>query len=207
MRLRSATSPSVPSMRPRELRQQGAIDSGMMPGSGGGMAAERAGAVGLVRRTTGAVGSTVSAGIGAGAVPRARSRRVVRSPCKRAVVRWTAWTPQDSSPPSAAQGSAVTSTGKSVRPDQGTRLLLSAQAGPSGEARRREADAAKPSASCPVWGMRALTVSSAVSRQSSGFPGHLRARAFWNPSCPIAVGLQGECFRRHHGVASASPMP
>jgi hypothetical protein len=44
----------------------GVTDSGMMTGSGGGMAAEHAGAVGLVGRTTGVVGSTVSAGIGAG---------------------------------------------------------------------------------------------------------------------------------------------
>ncbi len=45
----------------------------------------------------------------------------------------------------AARGSVVTSTGKSVHLDQGTRLLLGLQAGASGETRGgREPDAAKP---------------------------------------------------------------
>ncbi len=45
----------------------------------------------------------------------------------------------------AAQGSVVTSTSKSVHLDPGTRLLLSSQAGASGETRvGREPDAAKP---------------------------------------------------------------
>ena len=45
----------------------------------------------------------------------------------------------------AAQGSVVTSTGKSVHLDQGTRLLLSSEASASGETRGgREPDAAKP---------------------------------------------------------------
>ncbi len=48
----------------------------------------------------------------------------------------------------AAQGSVVTSTGKSVHLDQGTRLLLSSQAGASGETRGgREPDAGKPKGS------------------------------------------------------------
>ena len=42
----------------------------------------------------------------------------------------------------------VTSTGKSVHLDQGTRLLLSSQAGASGETRGgREPDAGKPKGS------------------------------------------------------------
>ena len=45
----------------------------------------------------------------------------------------------------AAQGSVVTSMGKSVHLDQGTRLLLGSQAGVSGKTRgAREPDAAKP---------------------------------------------------------------
>src|SRR6266566_1114058 len=50
-----------------------------------------------------------------------------------------------STAPDAARGSVVTSTGKSVHLDQGTRLLLGLQAGASGETRGgREPDAAKP---------------------------------------------------------------
>jgi hypothetical protein len=47
---------------------------------------------------------------------------------------------------STTQGSVVTSTGKSVHLDQGTRMLLSSQAGTSGESHGgRDSDTAKPS--------------------------------------------------------------
>jgi hypothetical protein len=142
----------------------GFTDNGMMTGSGGGMAAGRAGGGGLVGRTAGAVGSTVGAGLGAagsatGSLEASAAGTLQAGPGAVGGVDSSGLLTAASSgvfglrdlslssaASGAGQGSLVTSTGKSVHLDQGTRLLLTTQAGASDETRRgREADAAKPS--------------------------------------------------------------
>jgi len=141
----------------------GVGDSGMMTGSGGGMAGGRTGSGGLVGRTTGAVGSTVSAGLGAaggaaGSLAASGAGVLQAGPgavggvdasglltAGSAGVFGLRDLSLSSTASGAAQGSVVTSMGKSVHLDQGTRLLLGSQAGVSGKTRgAREPDAAKP---------------------------------------------------------------
>jgi hypothetical protein len=141
----------------------GVTDSGMMTGPAGGMATGRAGGGGLVGRTSGAVGGTVGAGVGAAgsatsSLAASGAGALQAGPGAVGGVDVSGLLTAVSSGvfglrdlslsstvSGAAQGSVVTSTGKSVHLDQGTRLLLSTQAGASGETRGgREADTAKP---------------------------------------------------------------
>jgi hypothetical protein len=127
------------------------------------MATGRAGGGGLVGRTAGAVGSTVGAGVGAvgsatGSLAASGAGALQAGPGAVGGVDASGLLTAGSSgvfglrnlslsstASGAARGSVLTSTGKSVHLDQGTRLLLSTQAGASGETRGgREADAAKP---------------------------------------------------------------
>jgi hypothetical protein len=143
----------------------GITDSVMMTGSGGGMAPGRAGGGGLVGRTTGAVGGTVGGGLGAagsatGSLAASGVGALQAGPGALGGVDASGLLTAGSSgvfglrdlslsstASGATQGSVVTSTGKSVHLEQGTRLLLSTQAGGSSEARGgREPDGAKPTA-------------------------------------------------------------
>lgn len=142
-------------------------ESGMMMGpggmGGGGMAAGRGGG-GLVGRTTGAVGATVGGGLeaaggvagsvggGAGSALQAGRGAVggLNGSGLLAAGSSGVFGMRDvslaGSGSGASQGSVVASTGKSVRLDQGTRLLLSSQANNSGRG-DHESGGAKPSAS------------------------------------------------------------
>jgi hypothetical protein len=141
----------------------GVGDSGMMTEPRGGMSGGRAGGGGGVGRTTGAVGSTVGAGLSAagsatGSLAASGAGALQVGPGAVGGVDASGLLTAGSSgvfglrdlsvssaASGAAQGSVVTSTGKSVHLDQGTRLLLSSQASASGETRGgRESDAAKP---------------------------------------------------------------
>ena len=145
---------------PESAASAGVGDSGVMTGSGGG---GRAGGGGLVGRTTGAVGSTVGAGLGAagsatGSLTASGAGVLQAGPGAVGGVDASGLLTAGSSgvfglrdlslssaASGAAQGSVVTSTGKSVHLDQGTRLLLSSQASASGPTRGgRESDATKP---------------------------------------------------------------
>jgi len=127
------------------------------------MAGGRTGSGGLVGRTTGAVGSTVGAGLGAaggaaGSLAASGAGVLQAGPgavggvdasglltAGSAGVFGLRDLSLSSTASGAAQGSVVTSMGKSVHLDQGTRLLLGSQAGVSGKTRgAREPDAAKP---------------------------------------------------------------
>jgi hypothetical protein len=126
------------------------------------MAAGHAGGGGLVGRTTAAVGSPVDAGLGAaasatGSLGASSVAALQAGPGAVGGVDasglLTAGSPGvfglhdlslSSTASGAAQASVVTSMGKSMHLDQGTRLLLSPQAGASDETQgRHEADAAK----------------------------------------------------------------
>lgn len=139
-------------------------DSGMMMGGGGGAMSGTApgrGGGGLVGRTSGAVGGTLGGGLGTagaatgslggtargalqagpGAVGGLDASGMLRS--NSSGVFGLRDVSLVSGTSSAAQGSLVTSSGKSVHLDQGTRMLLSAQASGDGD---RAPEHAKPSA-------------------------------------------------------------
>lgn len=139
-------------------------DNEMMMGAsgiGGGMAAGRGGG-GLIGRTTGSVGGGLGGGLGAagGAVGSLGGSTSGALQAGQGAIGGldasgllTAGSSgvfglRDMGLASAAsgtaQGSLITSTGKRIRLDQGTRMLLSSQAGASGDSDRKS-NAAKPS--------------------------------------------------------------
>lgn len=131
----------------------------------GGMAAGRGlGGGGLVGRTAGGVGGTLGSGVGAaggvtGSLAGSTTGALQAGPgavggldasglltASSAGVFGLRDVSLSSAGSSTTQGSVVTSTGKSVHLDQGTRMLLSSQAGASGESHGgRDGDAPKPS--------------------------------------------------------------
>lgn len=141
----------------------GVGDSGMMMGSsamgGGGMAASHGGG-GLVGRATGAMGGSLGGGLGtaAGATGSlARTTALQAGPGAVGGLDSSGLLIASSSgvfglrsmslgteAAGAAQGSLVTSTGKGIRLDQGTRMLLASQAEASAHS-AHGSDAAKPS--------------------------------------------------------------
>ena len=138
-------------------------DSGMMRGSGamsGGALAAGRGGGGLVGRTTGAAGGAVGGGLGAAGNATGSIGAAARGPLQAAPgavggldgsgflttsssgvfgLRDVSLATETSG---GGQGSLVTSTGKSVRLDEGTRMLLGAQAEASGHG-DRASDAGK----------------------------------------------------------------
>jgi hypothetical protein len=139
-------------------------DSGMMTGAGGMTAGRGGGGGGLVGRATGAVGGTLGAGVGAagsatGSLAGGAAGVLQAGPGAVGGVDASGLLTAGSSGvfglrdvslsaagSSATEGSVVTSAGRSVHLDQGTRMLLTAQAAGSPESHGpSRSDAAKPS--------------------------------------------------------------
>lgn len=142
----------------------GVGDSGTMMGAGGGGMTAGRGGGGLVGRTTGAIGGAVAGGVGAaggvtGSVAEGATGALQAGPGAVGGVDASGLLTSSSSGvfgmrdvslatagSSATQGSVVTSSGKTVHLDQGTRMLLTSQAGASGMTHGdRDSDAQKRS--------------------------------------------------------------
>ncbi len=125
-----------------------AAEAGTMTGAGGGAGTSRGG--GLLGRTTGAVGGTVGSGLGAaggvGSLARGAAGTLQAGPGAMGGLDAAGMLTAGSTgvfglrglslsggAAGAAMGSVMTSSGRSVHLDQGTRFLLSSQAAASGQ--------------------------------------------------------------------------